>query len=167
MQINRLAPVIIVVLFMTASCLGQWAESYYDCICYNGTRSECLKKVDQDYPEFRKEFMQQTSNKEDTVTWLPQMRAAQIILEQRYQVRTLEEGPCLQNAIGVIKSAVGFSLKEKELPLANSEPFLKSLYVLSKDAYQWAQENCFNQSSRQFPALNINLPNPTLCRPRQ
>jgi hypothetical protein len=164
MPINRLIPFIIVVFFLTASCFGQWAESYYDCICYNGNRNECLKKVDQDYPEFRREFTENTSNKEDSTTWLSQMRAAQIILEQRYQVRSHEEGSCLQTAIGVIKSALGFSLKEKQLSLPNSVPFLKSLYTLSKEAYQWAQENCFNQANGQFIPLSITLPNPLLCR---
>jgi hypothetical protein len=164
MPIKRLMPLFLILLLFTTPCLAQWAEAFYDCVCYQGTRTECLKKVDLDYPELRSEFAQQNSNKEDSANWLSQMRAAQIILEQRYQVRMTEEGSCLQSAIIVVKSAIGFSLSEKRFSPARSFPFLKSLYNLSRDAYQWAQNNCFNQSSGQYTPLNIILPNPQMCR---
>ncbi len=146
------------------SIFGQWIENYYECLCYSGSRTECIKKIDSNHPEYRDFISAQFSSK-DTSLWLSQIRAAEIILDQRAQERP-EESTCLKSARSHIDHALLFSIKEKMEARPDSFTYIKALHELSREIYQWAEENCFNNRNAPSTPLEINLPNPNLCRPR-
>lgn len=143
-----------------ASSFGQWVESYYDCICYSGNKAECLKKIENEAPDFRDT---DSNSPEHPDLWLSQVRAAALILDERSRSRS-EESECLEKAKTQIGYALVFAIGEKREKSGGNHILLRGLYNLGREIYNWAELNCFNQLSPPTETFHSSLPNPIFCR---
>jgi len=154
----------ITVLPLCVSAQEHWIEQYYECVCYSGERIECLKRIQARFPDFR-EFSagNQAANPSASIM-LSQVRAAQLTLDQRTRNRP-EESACIEKATNILGHALIFSVRERMESKNESEIYVRALHGLSREVFQWAEQNCFNQSGAPEEPLPLNLPNPRLCRP--
>ncbi len=143
----------------------RWVEHFYECLCYSGERIDCLRQIQSQFPDFREpqENREESPLLEPSIL-LSQVRAAQLILDQRARSRS-EERACLEKAKNTLGHALLFSLKERMARKQESQIFIEALHRLSKEVFQWAEQNCFNRTEPTSERMPINLPNPKLCRP--
>ena len=153
------------VLCLKVSAQDHWIEQFYECLCYSGDRLECLKQTQAHFPDFREpqDYREENSTLEPSIL-LSQVRAAQLILDQRARSRS-EERACLEKAKNTLGHALLFSLKERMARKQDSQIFIEALHRLSKEVFQWAEQNCFNRTEPTSERMPINLPNPKLCKP--
>lgn len=149
-------------LLFTTPTFPHWIESYYGCVCYSENKSECISKVESEYPDSKDYALISISNSE-SVHLLTQIRAAQIILEQRYLSRP-EETACLLPAKTQLSHALSFSMREHSATSPESRVYIKALHELSREVYQWAEDNCFDQKGLPNASLRSELPNPAFCK---
>jgi len=149
-------------LLFTNPIFPHWIESYYSCVCYSENKSECTGKVESEYPDSKGNTLLTISTSE-SVHLLTQIRAAQIILEQRYLSRP-EETACLLPAKTQLAYALSFSIREHSGMSPESRIYIKALHELSREIYQWAEDNCFDQKGTPNESLRSELPNPAFCR---
>jgi len=166
MQLGRLFKLVLALFALLCShrSHGQWVETYYDCICSGISSEMCSSQLEETNSEFHTVFAYFAYHPQDPKEALAQIRSAQIILDQRNQIRSEEEGQCLQYPLFVIKHAAVFAARENSSPTAGSALRIFGLKQLSKQAYEWAEKNCFNQPNGPFSPLKTQLPSPNFCR---
>lgn len=164
-MMNKTLPLLIsLIFFFSSSVFGQWIERYYQCACEGGGLDSCSEIVEQNEPNFHAFLNYLSKHPQDSKEAITQLRSAQIILEQRKQIRNEDEGECLDFPLMVIKNATAFAGKELVSKAPGASVRILALRELSKAAYKWAETNCFNQSGPLRSPLLSSLPNPMFCR---
>lgn len=164
---QRIFRLLIPIYFLLATPLltfGQWIENYYECLCSGNSQESCNGQIEEGNPEFQKFAFQFANHPQNARESLTQIRSAQIILDQRMQIRFEEEGECLQHPFYIIKQAAFFAGRENTSATPISAIRISALRELSKEVYHWAEKNCFNQVSAPSKTISSNLPNASLCK---
>lgn len=141
---------------------GQWIEAYYKCICQQGSQVECFRQIDREFPEAKDDIEGQPPETENSSLYLTRVRTAQLLLDQRNQLN-VKESLCLESPRMALKNALGFSIKEKMSGRPDSYIYIKALYQLSQQAYQWAEAHCFSKSNSHGAPFDRILPNSGSC----
>ena len=141
---------------------GQWIEAYYQCICQEGSQVECFRQIDREFPDARDDIEREGPEAANSSLYLTQVRTAQLLLDQRNQLNA-KESLCLDSPRMALKNALGFSIKEKMSGRPDSYIYIKALYDLSQQAYQWAEAHCFSKSNTHGAPFGRILPNSSSC----
>lgn len=157
-------------LLLVALCLaplnsahGQWIEAYYDCLCSGNSQDFCARQTEENNTEFQRFLNQYLRHPQNSKESIAQIRSAQIILDQRRQIRYDEEGECLQYPLYIVRQAAFFAGQENASATPGSAIRISALRELSKQAYQWAEKHCFNQASSAQMQPILTLPNAMVC----
>lgn len=157
--------VILIVSFLVTfqPAHGQWIETYYDCLCSGNSQDFCARQTEENNSEFQRFLNYFLGHPQNSKESIAQIRSAQIILDQRRQIRYDEEGECLQYPLYIVRQAAFFAGQENSSATPGSAIRISALRELSKQAYQWAEKHCFNQSSSAPMQPTLALPNAMVC----